>query len=107
VVEKTFLANNKNSSLLNVIVDEIKTIGRRKKLRVESYAPNTVKKIICGNGRASKDQVFKAVVVHFPELAVYFDQNRKLKERYHQNMSDAVAVGITYYLKPKSIKKSN
>ena len=33
VVEKTFFANNRNSSLLNVFVDEIKAIGKRKGLR--------------------------------------------------------------------------
>ena len=47
VVEKTFFANNRNASLLNVFVDEIKAIGKRKRLKVLSYAPNTVKKMIC------------------------------------------------------------
>ena len=99
VVEKTFFANNRNSSLLNVFVDEIKAIGRRKKLKVESYAPNTVKKIICGNGRAGKDEVCRAVVSKFPELYVYFNQDRRWKEKYHQNMSDAVALGLTHLKK--------
>src|SRR5512135_2366091 len=51
-VEKTFFANNRNSSLLNVFGDEIKSIGKRKKLKVISFAPNTIRKAICGNGRA-------------------------------------------------------
>ena len=94
VVEKTFFANNKNSSLLNTFYNEIKTIGRRKRLKVLSYAPNTVKKFICGNGRASKEEVAKVIVSQYPELKVYINNDRKWKERYHQNMFDAVALGI-------------
>ena len=94
VVEKTFFANNRNSSLLNVFVDEIKAIGKRKGLRVISYAPNTVKKIICGDGRASKEDLAKVIVSKYPELKVYLIQDRKWKERYHQNMFDAVALGV-------------
>jgi len=94
VTEKAFFAQNRNASLLNVLVDEIKAIGRRKKLKVVSYAPNTVKKYICGNGRASKKEVARVVVARYPELKVYLTQDRAWKERYHQNMFDAVALGI-------------
>lgn len=94
VVEKTFFANNKNSALLNVFVDEIMAVGKRKGLKVLSFAPNTVKKFICGNGRASKEEVAKVIVSRYPELKVYLSQDRKWKERYHQNMFDAVALGV-------------
>lgn len=94
VVEKTFFKNNRNSSLLNVFYDEIIAIGKRKRLKVKSYAPNTVKKYICGNGCASKEEVAKVIVSKYPELKVYISQDRKWKERYHQNMFDAVALGI-------------
>lgn len=94
VVEKTFFAKHKNISLLNVFVDEIRVIGKRKRLKVVSYAPNTVKKFICGNGRATKDEVAKVIISKYPELKVYITQDRKWKERYHQNMFDAVALGV-------------
>jgi Holliday junction resolvasome RuvABC endonuclease subunit len=94
VVEKTFFANNRNSSLLNVFADEIKAIGRRKRLKVLSFAPNTVKKYITGNGRASKAEVAKVIISKFPDLKVYLTQDRAWKEIYHQNMFDAVALGI-------------
>ena len=96
VVEKTYFANNKNrnASLLNVFVDEIRAIGKRKGLKVISYAPSTVKKAICGNGRASKKEVARVIVAKYPELQVYFNQDRAWKERYHQNMFDAVALGV-------------
>ena len=94
VVEKAFFANNRNATLLNVLVDEIKLIAQRKRLKVLSFAPNTVKKQICGYGRASKMDVARVIVSKFPELKVYLTQDRDWKERYHQNMFDAVALGM-------------
>ncbi len=94
VVEKTFFANNRSTALLNVFVDEIRAIGKRKGLYVIRYAPSTVKKFICGNGRAGKDEVAKVVAARYPELKVYLSQDRKWKESYHHNMFDAVALGI-------------
>ncbi len=94
VVEKTSFANNPYSSLVDVFVDEIRVIGRKKRLQVIYYAPNTVKKAICGNGRASKKDLAKAIIVRFPELGVYLNNDRKWKERYHLNMFDAVGLGM-------------
>ena len=52
--------------------------------------------MICGNGRASKKDVCRAMISKFPELNVYFNQDRKWKEKYHQKMPDAVALGLTH-----------
>jgi crossover junction endodeoxyribonuclease RuvC len=101
VVEKTFFVNNRNASLLNVFVDEIKAIGKRKGLKVISYAPSTVKKFICGNGRANKNELARVVVSKYPELKVYLTQDRAWKERYHQNMFDAVALGTMAMIRGK------
>ncbi len=93
-VEKTYFANSRNMALLNAFVKEIQMIGRRKGLRVIGYAPNTVKKCICGDGRASKEEVARAVIARYPELKVYLTQDRKWKERYHQNMFDAIGLAL-------------
>jgi Holliday junction resolvasome RuvABC endonuclease subunit len=94
VVEKAFFAKSKNVLLLNVFVDEIKAIARRKGLRLVAFSPSTVKKFICGNGWADKKDVARAIVSKFPELKVYLTQDRAWKERFHQNMFDAVALGV-------------
>ena len=92
VVEKAFVSNNRSASLLNVFFDEIRAIGKRKKLRVLSFAPSTVKKHIAKDGWAKKKEVAKALCSKYPELKVYLTQDRGWKERYHQNMFDAVAL---------------
>jgi crossover junction endodeoxyribonuclease RuvC len=95
VLEKAFFANNRSASLLNVFVDEMRSIARRRGLPVISFAPSTVKKFICGHGRASKAEVATVIVARYPELRIYMAQDRVWKEKYHQNMFDAVALGIT------------
>jgi len=92
VVEKTFISNNRSSSLLNVFFDEIKAVGRRKGLKVLCFAPSTVKKHIAKDGWAKKKEVARALCSKYPELKVYLTQDRGWKERYHQNMFDAVAL---------------
>jgi len=101
VVEKAFFGNNRTASLLNVFFDEIIAIGKRKELRVMSYAPTTVRKFICGNGWADKKALSEVIVSKIPKLKVYLTQDRAWKERFHQNMFDAVALGLMAFMKVK------
>jgi len=94
VVEKVFFANNRNSSLLKLLAEEIRLLARKRKLKLVGYAPSSVKKFICGNGWADKYQVARVVARRYPELSVYLTQDRAWKERFHQNMFDAVALGM-------------
>jgi Holliday junction resolvasome RuvABC endonuclease subunit len=94
VVEKSFFANNRTASLLHVFINEIRAIGNKKGLKVVSYATSTVRKSIAGNGRASKKELSKVIVSKYPNLRVYMSQDRAWKELYHQNMFDAIALGL-------------
>jgi len=94
VVEKTLFPNNSKSALLNILFADLMKIGKQKKLEVICFAPNTVRKAICGNGLASKEDVARAVIARYLELKVYLTQDRKWKTRFHQNMFDAVALGM-------------
>ncbi|MEK7398226.1 MAG: crossover junction endodeoxyribonuclease RuvC [Candidatus Poribacteria bacterium] len=94
VVERSFFINNKTASLLHVFINEIKAIAKRKELKVISYVPTTVRKFICGDGRADKKALSEVIVSKIPELRVYLTPDRAWKERYHQNMFDAVGLGL-------------
>jgi len=94
VVERSFFANNRTASLLHVFINQIKAIGKRKGIKVMSYATSTVRKFICGNGRAGKKELSVVIVSKYPELKVYLSQNKAWKDRYHQNMFDAIALGL-------------
>ncbi len=73
----------------------VRALGKGKGLEVVSLAPNTVNKFICGNGRASKEEVAQVIVATLFELKVYLTRDRKWKMRYHENMFDAVALALT------------
>jgi crossover junction endodeoxyribonuclease RuvC len=94
VVERSFFANNRTASLLHTLINEIRAIGNKKGLKVMSYATSTVRKYITGNGRASKKELSKVIVSKYPNLKVYISQDRAWKELYHQNMFDAIALGL-------------
>jgi Holliday junction resolvasome RuvABC endonuclease subunit len=92
-VEKTFFPKNRNSTLLNAFTKEIQNIGKKQGLQISTYAANTVRKHICGNGFASKEETAKVLVTKYPELKPYLTSNRRWKEKFHRNMFDAVALG--------------
>lgn len=93
-VEKTFFANNRNSALLNVFADEIVAIGKRKRVTISSLAANSVRKIICMNGTATKREVAEEIARRYPELSPYLSSDRRWKEEFFYNMFDAVALGV-------------
>jgi len=92
--EKACFGTNQRAALMNVVVREIRAVARRKRLAFIGCYPSTLKKFITGNGRATKMEVSRAVVLNYPELNVFLTQDRAWKERFHQNMFDAVALGI-------------
>lgn len=100
-VEKTFFANNRNSALLNVFVDEIVAVGKRRRLEVRTVAANTVRKIICENGKATKGDVAKEMVRLYPELSPFLSSDRRWKERFQYNMFDAVALAVAYRIRTR------
>jgi Holliday junction resolvasome RuvABC endonuclease subunit len=93
-VERPFFKNNHRAALLNVLFDEIRAIARRKRLEFVAHPPSTIKKFTTGNGWADKKEVATVVVSRFPELRAFLTQDRAWKERFHQNMFDAVALGL-------------
>ncbi len=95
IVEKTFFPHNKNSTLLNTLTREIRVVGKKQGLQVTTIATNTVRKYICKNGFASKDEVAKVLVTKYPELKPYLTSDRRWKEKFYRNMFDAVALGCT------------
>ncbi len=94
IVEKTFFGNNKDSKTLNSLTEQIRRIGAKHRLEVHSIATNSVRKIVCGNGEASKDDVARVMVSKYPELRPYLTSDRRWKEEYYRNMFDAVALGL-------------
>jgi Holliday junction resolvasome RuvABC endonuclease subunit len=68
-----------------------KAAGRRG-FRTATYPPQTVRKAIAGNGNAPKAAAARVLAARYPSLRVYVTQDRRWKERYWQNLFDALAL---------------
>ena len=96
VLEKnSFEHVNQNQPVMKVI-KSIKRIASSYAISVMEFAPNTIRKTICNSGLATKRQVAQTVCTLYPELVPYLESRQIWRERYYQNMYDAVACGLTY-----------
>lgn len=95
-LEKNSFANMPQNQNLVRAVEKLKQTVSEAKVPIWEFAPNTIKKEITSDGRASKRQVAHVLSARFPELKAYRESNRRWRERYYQNMFDAVACGLTY-----------
>jgi Holliday junction resolvasome RuvABC endonuclease subunit len=98
-IEKTFFVQSKRSSLLNAVTEEIKKLAKRKKLKVYIYAPTTVRKFICKDGKATKMKAASIIVnQYYPWLQRYLEKDQRKRwweEKYWASMFDAIALGLT------------
>jgi len=103
-IEKNLFSQNRNNLILALAVAKIKEIAKREKVSVVEYNPRTVRKTICNNGNATKKELARTIAMDYPELKVYLESDKKWKQRYWQNIFDAIAVGLTYILKNNPTK---
>ena len=92
--EKTFYVQQKSSAMLHVQEMEIARLGRTKGLVVIGHSPQHIRKILCRDGRATKEAVAAALTQRFPQLEGYRVTNAPRRAKYWHNMFDAVAVGV-------------
>jgi len=106
-IEKTFVgSNHRHAALLSVLAGEIAALGGRHGITMVSLASNTVKKLVAGDGLATKEEVAQAVALHFPNLRAFLPPERTWKRRHHLNMFDAVALGISCLAACKARRRS-
>ena len=74
-------------------------LADRRGIRLATYSPQTIRKTVVGNGWATKREVAQVVAARYPALRIYVTQDRKWKERYWQNMFDAIALALHHQAK--------
>lgn len=82
----------------------IRRIAGRRRIKFVTYSAKTARRTVVGDGWAGKKEVAEAICTRFPDLRVHLTQNRKWKERYWQNMFDAIALALHHQavMKPPS-----
>lgn len=94
VVEQTNRHPTGSFHSLHRLARSLTRIARGRGLSVTGYAPQTVRKHLVGNGKCTKKELAQALALTYPDLQVFVNQDRKWKERYFQNMFDAVGLGL-------------
>lgn len=101
VLEQLAYVQQKNSKLLRFVYEDLKKLGKDFALDIVEMAPSTARKILIGDGRATKLEVAKALCLRFPELqAVVIEKNRRAwQQSYWQNATDSIALAIAHQIK--------
>ena len=86
----------------------IRRFVSRRHLRLAVYSARTVRQSVVGDGWAGKREVAKSLCGCFPALRIHLTQDRKWKERYWQNMFDAIALALHHQaVQPPSRSRSS
>lgn len=67
---------------------------------IDEIAATSVKKVVTGNGRSSKEEVAEDVfrIMRIDNTDEYYRVNRKKERILLDDMTDAIAVGLAYYV---------
>jgi Holliday junction resolvasome RuvABC endonuclease subunit len=93
-IERPFMGYGNRSATLVSLAREIVKLAGHIGLAVQEIGPKTMKKIVAGSGSATKRDVARVLCSRFPELRIYLGQTHKYKDKYWQNMFDAVAIAV-------------
>ena len=99
VIEKSNLTRLKSSKNLRYLIAQIERTAKRHKLKVVQMTPNTVRKILLGDGWGTKKETAKFIArERFPELSKFTEhrRNAKWRDEYWSNMFDAVSLALAY-----------
>ncbi len=94
VVEKTYRHPLPWLDQLHQVSRSARNLATRQHAMFAMYSPQSVRATVAGNGKAKKPEVAIAVAHRFPSLRVYLTQDRRWKEKYWQNMFDAIALAL-------------
>jgi crossover junction endodeoxyribonuclease RuvC len=96
VFEKIFFSTNAKTVIAVGQAQGVMLLAACKtKVRVEEYAPGTIKKMITGNGRANKKEV-QASIMKILGSRVKSEKNKKT---HFDNAADALAIALTHAFK--------
>lgn len=84
---------NKSKTLrrLHRVAQTIQSVGEELGIPSFTYEPTTIRRVVLGNGWATKEQVANFLSIPYPELSLLLKQDRKWKETHWRHAFDALA----------------
>ena len=106
VIEKVFFSTNVKTAIAVGQAQGVMLLAASKeRVKVEEYAPGTIKKMITGSGRANKKEVQKHIKAILGEklnsmsLKDGRGHDRKMTKTHVDNAIDALAIALTHAFK--------
>jgi Holliday junction resolvasome RuvABC endonuclease subunit len=94
VLEATWPSSSPATSLTHRVALACRWRARAHGVAAARVAATTVRRVVLGDGWAGKWRVASHVVSVYPKLRVYMHRDRAWKDRYFQNLFDAVAIAL-------------
>jgi Holliday junction resolvasome RuvABC endonuclease subunit len=98
IIEKNSFSQIRQNVRLMLAIARIKGVAKRYGVRVLELDARTIRKVVCNNGNATKRELARMIAVRFPEMRAYLESNRRWRERYYQNIFDAIACGLAHII---------
>lgn len=96
VFEKIFFATNAKTVISVGQAQGVMLLAASKsKIKIESYAPGTIKKMITGSGKANKKKVQQAI----RKILGNQVKSKAHKKTHFDNAADALAIALTHAMK--------
>ncbi len=97
--EKLHYIQCKTSEKLQRLTRQIKKVAQGMQVDYVEYPPTFVRQQICQQKKATKNKTFKVLAARYPELVIKIGTDKLGKDKYWDQLFDAVALG--YYCRQK------
>ncbi|KAF0248486.1 MAG: hypothetical protein FD167_2107 [bacterium] len=85
-----------NSREINKVASCIKKLAQSRNIPVFEYSPNAIRRSVCKNDKATRQQATNRLAIAYPELA-QFEAKSDWRERYYGKIFTALALGLTCF----------
>jgi crossover junction endodeoxyribonuclease RuvC len=102
VIEKVFFSSNVKTAIAVGQAQGVMLLAAGKaKVKVEEYAPGTIKKMLTGSGKANKKEVQEHIrkILGARVTAGTVEGGRKWTKTHFDNAADALAIALTHAFK--------
>ncbi|OGC95060.1 MAG: hypothetical protein A2W25_04645 [candidate division Zixibacteria bacterium RBG_16_53_22] len=104
IIEKNNFSQIRQNVRLAIVTQRLRAIARQSRIRFAELDSRTIRKLVCQNGNATKRELARTICTRYPDLKAYLESDRRWKERYYQNIFDAIGCGMAYLSKNRETR---
>lgn len=104
IIEKNNFSQIRQNVRLAIVTQRLRVLARQSRITFAELDARTIRKIVCQNGNATKRELARTICTRYPDLKAYFESDKRWKERYYQNIFDAIGCGLAWLIKNRQLK---